>query len=207
MPDPGRPTSLTPDVREKILMALGLGNYRKDAAEFAGIDPRSLQRWLARGKRDPEGEYGEFAREVAAAESRAKIAAMGCVNKAARDGDWRAATWMLERKWPAQFSDRSQLFLINKTMEQIELAAEDAGVPLPEGVWQTAWTSLARDFALKLPSAAGIEGALGASDIEEELADVEVTEEEKTLLLKVLRQGRRASSHAPRTIDATPESP
>jgi len=203
MADTGRPTALTPEVRDKVVMALSIGNYRKDAAGFAGVDPRTLHRWLAKGRSDPGGEYGGFARDVAEAEGRAKIAALGCVQKAARDGDWRAAAWLLERKHPAEFSDKSQLFLIRKTMEQIEIAAEEAGAPLPEGVWQTAWTGLARDFASKLPGATGIDAGLGASELDDELGDMQVTDEEKALLLKVLRRGRRA----PRTIDATEVAP
>lgn len=201
MPDAGRPTVLTTDVQEKILLALGLGNYRADAAAFAGVDRRTFHRWMARGAEENAGIHAELRRAVIDAESRAKIAAMGSIQKAAQ-GDWRAAAWILERRHPAQFSDRSQLFLIAKTMEQIEAAAEEAGTPLPDGVWQQAWTALARDFALKLPSAAGIDGGLGAAEAEEELADMDVSEDEKAILLKVLRQGRRRIPHA--VVDAAP---
>ncbi len=54
----GRPTALTPDVEHRIIQALQLGDYRKDAAQYAGVDPTTLHRWVARGRREPDSEYG-----------------------------------------------------------------------------------------------------------------------------------------------------
>ena len=77
----GRPTALTPDVEHRIIQALQLGNYRKDAAQYAGVDPTTLHRWVARGRREPDSEYGALREAVLEAESKAKIAAIGCITK------------------------------------------------------------------------------------------------------------------------------
>ena len=109
MPEMGRPTKLEPEVQERIVQALLLGNHRQDAAEYAGIHPATLRRWLLRGFEEQEGPYVAFRKAVLEAEARAKITAMGCITKAARDGDWKAAAWYLQKKYPHQFSNRSEV--------------------------------------------------------------------------------------------------
>ncbi len=108
----GRPCKLTPEVQEKILNALILGSCRRDAAQFASVDKATLRRWLARGAEEQESLYAELRRAVHEAESRAKITAVGCITKAVREGDWRAAAWFLACKWPAEFCAKSPLFLV-----------------------------------------------------------------------------------------------
>ena len=46
----GRPSKLTPEVRERIVQALVAGNYRETASRYAGIDPRQFSRWMSRGE-------------------------------------------------------------------------------------------------------------------------------------------------------------
>ncbi len=136
MRDLGRPSKLTPDVQQRIVQAITIGTHRQDAAEYAGIDAATFRRWMTRGLEEPDGPYSEFRTAIVEAEARAKITAMGCITKAARDGDWKAASWWLQKKYPHQFSEQSQLFLISKAFEQIEAAADAAGTPLDEGVWE-----------------------------------------------------------------------
>ncbi len=194
MPENGRPTKLTPEIQEKIVQALSIGNYRKDAAEYAGIDAATLYRWVLRGSREKDSAYADFRTAVLEAESRAKITAIGCITKAMRDGDWRAAAYWLDRKFPHQFSDRSQLFLIQKTFEQVEAAAEAAGIQLPESVWETAWTTLAADLAQKLPSQLRLD-LKQPSDLDDELGDVDVTDEQRNALFELLHAQKRRVVH------------
>lgn len=155
MTEKGRPSELTPQVREKLVQALAIGNYRGDAARFAGIDPTTLSRWMRRGREEPQGPFAELRDAVLDAEAKAKVMALGCVTKAIRDGDWKAAAWYLERKHPHQYAEKSHLFLVAKALEQMEEAAEEAGSPLPEGAWEKAWAAVAKEFSLKLPHANG----------------------------------------------------
>ncbi len=202
MPDNGRPSKLTAEIQEKIVQALSIGNYRKDAAEYAGIDAATLHRWMLRGSREKDSAYADFRTAVLEAESRAKITAIGCITKAMRDGDWRAAAYWLERKFPHQFSDRSQLFLIQKTFEQVESAAEAAGIQLPDSVWETAWTTLAADLAQKLPSQLRLD-LKQPSDLDDELGDVEVTDEQRDALFELLHAQKRKAVPT-EVIDSSP---
>ncbi len=151
MPEPGRPSKLTAEVERQLVGALALGSTRADAAQFAGIDKATLRRWLARGAHEPDGPYHQLREAVLSAEGRAKIGAIGCITKAIRDGNWRAAAWFLERKWPAEYATKSPLFLVARALREMESAAEDAGTPLPEGAWEQTWAKLAREFSLQLP--------------------------------------------------------
>ncbi len=195
MPDNGRPSKLTPEIQEKIVQALSIGTYRKDAAEYAGIDAATLYRWMLRGAREKDSAYADLRTAVLEAESRAKITAIGSITKAMRNGDWRAAAYWLERKFPHQFSDRSQLFLIQKTFEQVEAAAEAAGIELPDSVWETAWTSLAADLAQKLPSQLRLD-LKQPSDLDDELGDIDVTDEQRDALFELLHAQKRRVVHA-----------
>lgn len=46
------------------MVALQAGVSRLDAAREAGISPRTIDRWVERGRRDPDSIYGRFAAEV-----------------------------------------------------------------------------------------------------------------------------------------------
>ena len=61
----GRPTKLTPEVRQKICDAVRAGNYLDTAAEFGGVDRSTLHRWLRRGERASRGIYRDLADGVA----------------------------------------------------------------------------------------------------------------------------------------------
>ena len=120
MDDRGRPSKLRPEVEEKVVQALRLGNYRRQAATFAGIDDTTLRRWMKRGMIERDGPYADFRRAVLEAETMAQITAMGAVTKAIRGGDWKAAAWMLERKAPEQYAPRSRLFDAYRVLEILE---------------------------------------------------------------------------------------
>jgi hypothetical protein len=111
-----------PAVRGSVLEALGLGATQKLAAELAGIDPRTLKSWLARGRENlgliaeweaagevgpmPElDRFGRFALEVGQARAKADMKLVGHVTEAAEAGEWRAALALLARRRPAEFGD------------------------------------------------------------------------------------------------------
>ena len=120
----GRPTKFTTEVRKKILWALRLGNYRKTAAEYAGISERTLCMWVARGEQGEAGEYREFLDQVLEAEQTAEVRALGVIHQAANK-DWKAAAWFLERKFPERFCTRAAVFLAKRL-------AVDEGLPIEE---------------------------------------------------------------------------
>ena len=96
----GRPTKLTPEVQDKIVTALRAGNYQETAARYAGIAEPTFYEWMARGKSEPGSIYSEFAEAVEKAKADAEVRDVALIDRAAADGNWQAAAWKLERKFP-----------------------------------------------------------------------------------------------------------
>jgi len=187
MSDSGRPSKLTPEVREKIVQALQLCNRRKDAADYAGVNEATLRRWMARGKNPNDEEYAAFRQAVIEAEAKAQILAMGCVAKAIRAGDWKAAAWYLERKAPELYSPRSSLFDPYRTLELLE----EAGLIKSEEDRDRALTALAQ---------AGGKIDQPAADEEDDLDQLDLSEEQREILFGVLHAAKRNA----RVVDSEP---
>ncbi|MBY0274724.1 hypothetical protein K2Z84_05250 [Candidatus Binatia bacterium] len=99
----GRPPKLTPELQQRIIQAIQGGAYREKAAQFAGIAPETLSRWMSR-RGSP---YAEFSQAVLEAEAHASVIMALRVSAAAKD-DWRAAAWWLERKFPDEWGRKDQ---------------------------------------------------------------------------------------------------
>jgi hypothetical protein len=136
MPRGRQPKIASEDTRKAILDSLRKGALRKDAAWYAGIDPTTLARWLKRGE-EPEAEsvYRDFRRDAMKAERKAKIDSLSVVQDLATGEDpavaLKAATWYLERRYPAEWgrSDRlrvdARVSAQVEVQEEVELALED----------------------------------------------------------------------------------
>jgi transposase len=103
----GRPQKLTPEVAERLLLALRGGNYRKVACDYAGISQRTLRYWLQLGRERPKSRYAEFRRQVITAEREAEMAMVGTILRAAKD-DPKHAEWWLARKYPDRWAKREE---------------------------------------------------------------------------------------------------
>jgi len=60
----GRARIVSPAMVEGIAIAIQYGSSRRDIAAGYGLHPRTIAKWLARGKREPESVYGAFYRRV-----------------------------------------------------------------------------------------------------------------------------------------------
>ncbi len=109
-----RPTSLTPEVQAIIVEALRRGNYRRTAAQLAGICERTLYSWEERGATG-EAPYAEFLQVLKAAESDAedmllseiRNAQPGVTGPGGHGADlWQAKAWIMERRWPKRWAQR-----------------------------------------------------------------------------------------------------
>ena len=117
----GRPTKLTMQVHSAILASIRGGAFASTAAAAAGISEATFHRWMRRGRQAiervdnggelPEEEipYKVFHLDVVAAEAEVEVAAASALWTAARAGDWRAASWLLERRFPAHWGARAQV--------------------------------------------------------------------------------------------------
>lgn len=96
--------------KELIVRAVQLkkgGANNKDIAAALGVCEQTFYRWLS----DPKNEtQREFCEELKKAEADYKNALLAIIAKASRERDWKAAAWLLERKYPAEYSrmDRVQ---------------------------------------------------------------------------------------------------
>ncbi len=119
-----RPSKLTAEVSEKIVRAIRAGNYPEVAAGHAGVHPATYYRWMERGALEgsaPEDDpYRQFRSEVERAIADAEAAEVGLVIKAARDGDWRAAAWLLERRFGDRWGRRDRLEQLHAIKEPDE---------------------------------------------------------------------------------------
>lgn len=69
-----RPTKLTPDLHRQIVEWVRAGTFETRAARACGIDPSTLQRWKARGRRE-SGIYRDFLHDLEQAAAQACVVA------------------------------------------------------------------------------------------------------------------------------------
>jgi hypothetical protein len=105
----GRPTSLTPEVQEAIVVALRKGNYRQTAAAAAGVHRNRLAEWEKRGESGEE-PFAEFMLAMIAAEAEAEMELVDEIRHARKDKDgadlWTSRAWILERRFAHRWSGR-----------------------------------------------------------------------------------------------------
>jgi len=85
----GRKSLYTPDRVEKIINALSVGAYQKEACAAAGITDDTLANWCKR--------YSDFSERVSRAKADGWIGDLAVIRRAALQGDWRAAGEHLDR--------------------------------------------------------------------------------------------------------------
>jgi hypothetical protein len=104
----GRPSKLTADTKSKILNALRMTHSVDDAAILGGIHPRSLYRWLERGKKAARGEYFEFWQECERAVVEGKALLVGRVHAGSRLRP-ELALKILARRFPKEWGPSAKI--------------------------------------------------------------------------------------------------
>lgn len=105
---PGRPSKLTPEVREAILQAFRLGATVKIACGATGIHEATFYSWMAKGLEAVEagryrGQYAEFYEEVQRARNRGDLELLALARKASKK-DGRLALELLSRRHPEAYA-------------------------------------------------------------------------------------------------------
>ena len=93
------------------------------AARLAGISPRTVTEWLARGRGDDDRpqteEFVQFLAEFEAAQARFVMNRVNLIKQAGLDEKhWTANAWLLERMFPEDFAKRQAVHVTgeqNKT--------------------------------------------------------------------------------------------
>jgi len=102
IPKPSATSRHTEEV-ERLIQAIRLGATYKNACNFAGMNFGTFRRWMEKGEKEASGKWHEFFCAVRKAEGEALVNWLALVEKAARDGDWKAAAWKIERRYPAEY--------------------------------------------------------------------------------------------------------
>lgn len=100
----GRPTKLTPEPQERVVRLVRVGVAPYAAARACGVKHRTWYDWLRRA-RAGEKRYAPLADALAGAHARLQAALTVQVRAAAVE-NWRAAAWLLERRWPEDWGRR-----------------------------------------------------------------------------------------------------
>lgn len=106
----GRPQTYNQERADRVCEAVRRGLTYKQAASYAGISYSTLNRWRIEGQQDDSAsEFREFWKAFEQAGGEAAFRCLGYIDEAASRGDWKAAAWMLERRYPKEWG-RSQGF-------------------------------------------------------------------------------------------------
>jgi hypothetical protein len=115
-----RPEKLTPEVQQRIVDSLRMGNYIETASAYAGITKSTLYEWMKRGAREKRGKYKEFSNAVEKAMAEAEMWDVALIAQAAKE-NWQAAAWRLERKYPARWGRKTQHEVTGKDDKPVEI--------------------------------------------------------------------------------------
>src|SRR5215475_4146951 len=112
-----RPSKLTDERLARLTQAIKMGASYELACKYAGISYQTLRNWLVSGEVATRGPLREVYEAVALAEGEAVLGWLAKIDEAAANGQWQAAAWKLERRYPQAFA----------RVERHELSGEGGG--------------------------------------------------------------------------------
>lgn len=130
----GRNTTLTPELQEKVVLAVRSGAPLEVAAQSQGLSPTTFWGWMRRGEgRDIERpateEFVTFAQKVREAESLAHMDFIIPIRKrAVNREDWQAASAYLRMRWSKHYAERTEITGAEGGPLVVELAAAVGGM-------------------------------------------------------------------------------
>lgn len=101
----GRKPKLTKEMTDKIVRIVKAGNFTAVACAAVGIGERTFYRWMEQGARETAGPYWQLWQRVLRARAQCEATLLNTIHKHTTK-DWRAAAWLLERLFPARYSQR-----------------------------------------------------------------------------------------------------
>ena len=117
----GKPSTLTPEVQERIVKVIRKGNYFETAVAYAGVPRSTFYDWLRRGReerdrvskdarlrvRQTEEKFVNFSIAVEQALAESEMDSLDIIVKAS-DNNWQASAWRLERRFPDRWGRKVQ---------------------------------------------------------------------------------------------------
>lgn len=110
---------------QAMLSAIRSGSDLETACHYAEISVIEVYKWLERGKNSeivkPKHKTEQFYiaiwRELAKARADAIVRNVAHIQKAAQDGDWKAAAWWLEKTMPETYAKKPTRQINSKQKE------------------------------------------------------------------------------------------
>jgi hypothetical protein len=113
---------------DKLEQAILIGATYELAALFAGISAATFERWRKQAETAAPGTPAAVLRDrLAQAEGRAAIGWLAKIEKVATEGNWQAAAWKLERRYPEQYG--------REPVRKVALTTPDGEEPWQGIVW------------------------------------------------------------------------
>ena len=110
----GRPCKLTPALQGKIVELLELGIPPQKVCDRVNIAYSTYREWVKRGNgenpknRSGNKQFADFSAQVNRATAIAEMNLLQSINNATVN-DWRAAAWILERRFPENWSNNRRI--------------------------------------------------------------------------------------------------
>ena len=124
-----RPSKLTPDIQKRIGDNIALGLTYRLAAESAGVTYKTFNEWMNKGQTEKSGRYHYFAQYILKCNAEGAKKLHENLNAAAKAGDTRICTWILERRFPDYFGRRvyrkTNIVYENQNVN-VDIAIDDA---------------------------------------------------------------------------------
>lgn len=106
---------------EKLEQAILIGATYELAAMYAGISASTFEKWRKQAQTAAEGTpLAQLRERLRQAEGRAAIGWLAKIERVANEGDWKAAAWKLERRWPETYG---------RTFNKLALTSPDGTEP------------------------------------------------------------------------------
>lgn len=100
-----RPIEITDQCIAQICEGLRLGMSREQASACGGISKQTFYVWQKEGSSNPPKslKHKEFYDAIKMAEKECVADCLNVIKEAAFKGNWTAAAWLLERRYPADY--------------------------------------------------------------------------------------------------------
>jgi transposase len=88
---------LNAETKARLVEGIKLGMTNKLAAQYAGVSESTFYAWRQRGQAG-EPEFLELLESIKRAEAQSAAHCLAVIKKAAQEGNWTSAAWLLERR-------------------------------------------------------------------------------------------------------------
>lgn len=121
-------SKLTEELIKEAARLIEAGNYQKHVAQALGVDESTWYRWLREGEQseDENDLKYKFYQSIKKAEAKAVARNVALIQRAAQEGNWQAAAWWLERKFPSEWGKKDKLDIGADDGLRIEIVKVDS---------------------------------------------------------------------------------